>query len=350
MGSFGDRQDEDCLELTVWTPGMDERKRPVVIWLHGGAWQSGGGALDWYNGSHLAAMGDVVVVSPNYRLGALGWLYLDGEVANLGLLDQELAIDWVVENIAAFGGDPEQITVMGQSAGGACIAALLMRRPRFQRAIIQSASLGRGFWPADIAGRLGRALLQAAGVSTLKEARALPAGKWLKAQQAPQLLEILKSGKSGRAMFCPVVDGHVIAENLDTGMEKAASQVDVLIGYTHNEMAAFPGFEDEKVCRNATEAVFGARSMQWAQMAGSNGRGAWAYRFDYGPNPRYGACHCIELPFVFGTLDAFATAPMLDGGDWAHMQSLAASIQQAWIAFLRGRAPWQPYPHIQTFA
>jgi para-nitrobenzyl esterase len=87
MGDFEDGQDEDCLRLAIWTPGCDRRKRPVVVWLHGGAWQSGGGALAWYDGTRLAAKGDCVVVGVNYRLAALGWLYVPGETANMGLLD-----------------------------------------------------------------------------------------------------------------------------------------------------------------------------------------------------------------------------------------------------------------------
>ena len=95
MGDFSAEQSEDCLHLTVWTPAADGKRRPVVVWLHGGAWQSGGGALDWYDGSRLARLGDVVVVAVNYRLAALGWLYVPGQTANAGLLDQEAAIDWV---------------------------------------------------------------------------------------------------------------------------------------------------------------------------------------------------------------------------------------------------------------
>ena len=94
----------------MWTPAADGRRRPVVVWLHGGAWQSGGGALDWYDGARLAALGDVVVVAVNYRLAALGWLHQPGQTANVGLLDQECAIDWVLDHIQDLGGDPARVT------------------------------------------------------------------------------------------------------------------------------------------------------------------------------------------------------------------------------------------------
>ena len=139
MGDFIATQDEDCLRLTIWTPGTDAARRPVVIWLHGGAWQSGG-ILPWYDGARLAAQGDVVVVAVSYRLAALGWLALPGGMPNAGLLDQELAVDWVIKHIAAFGGDPAALTLMGQSAGASSICAMLARQPRFSRAILDRKS------------------------------------------------------------------------------------------------------------------------------------------------------------------------------------------------------------------
>ncbi|MEI8400535.1 MAG: carboxylesterase family protein [Alcaligenaceae bacterium] len=145
MGDFEAVQDEDCLRLSIWTPACDQGKRPVVVWLHGGAWQSGGGALPWYDGARLAVRGDCIVVGVNYRLAALGWLFVPGQTANVGLLDEEAAVSWVVENIEHFGGDPARVTLMGQSAGGFNIAAMLARQPLFTRALLQSASLGRGF-------------------------------------------------------------------------------------------------------------------------------------------------------------------------------------------------------------
>ncbi|PPA75082.1 carboxylesterase/lipase family protein [Achromobacter spanius] len=400
MGDFNAPQSEDCLHLTVWTPAADGARRPVVVWLHGGAWQSGGGALDWYDGSALAARGDLVVVAVNYRLAALGWLYVPGQTANVGLLDQEAAIDWVFDNITGLGGDPERVTVMGQSAGASSICAMLARKPRFSRAILQSAALGRGFRSAAQAQALGQAFLEAAGVASLDAARALPVSALLAAQQSPAVAEVLRAEGSSRSQFCPVLDGHVLPEDIAPALQRAASRADVLVAYTRNEMAAFPGY-----VANATKAeglattdnharahvdpnhvgnvspghvdpsrvdhvkpghvdhvgpalddpigdqVFGAPSRAWARAAVTQGRQAWLARFDVAPTARFKACHCIELPFVFDTVSAFGDAPMLAGLDAAHAQRLTAQTQQAWLAFIRGDAPdWPMAPHLHVFA
>src|SRR5581483_2788739 len=124
--------DENALYLNVFTPAVDDRARPVMVWIHGGAFTAGAGSIPWYSGSNLAKRGDVVVVTINYRLGAFGFLHLDSLLgdefagsANNGIRDQVAAITWVRENIASFGGDPDNITLFGESAGGMSIATLL---------------------------------------------------------------------------------------------------------------------------------------------------------------------------------------------------------------------------------
>ena len=118
MGNFSRPHDEDCLTLTICTPAPDGKARPVLVWLHGGAWISGAGSLDWYDGARLAREGDLVFVGVNYRLGALGWLHRPGIVdAEAGTSDMIAALAWVRDHIAGFGGDPASVTVMGQSAG-----------------------------------------------------------------------------------------------------------------------------------------------------------------------------------------------------------------------------------------
>ncbi|WP_261380438.1 carboxylesterase/lipase family protein [Variovorax beijingensis] len=350
MGDFDAAQSEDCLHLTVWTPAADGGRRPVVVWLHGGAWQSGGAALEWYSGAQLAVQGDIVMVSPNYRLAALGWLFVPGMVANVGLLDQEAAIDWVVEHIESFGGDPRKITVMGQSAGAASIACLLARRPRFNRAIMQSASLGRGFRSVEQAHRLGRILLQAAGARDLDEARTLPWEALLRAQQAPEVVEALIAEGDHRSLFALVSDGEVLPQDMQSELQAAAGRADVLIGYTGDEMKAFPDAPMDEAGRRVGDEIFGAPSRQWAQDAAAQGRGAWVFKFDHAPSDAFGACHCIELPFVFGTLDRFRDAPMLHGLRPQDAQRLMREIQAAWIAFIRGGSPgWDASPRIRAF-
>src|ERR1041384_2546722 len=148
MGDFERPQSEDCLTLNIWTPAPAGKKRPVLVCIDGGAFASGAGSLDWYSGERFAIDGDAVAVSINYRLGILGFLCLPGvSEGNLGLLDQVAALRFVRENIAAFGGDPDNVTVVGQSAGAASIA-ILMTMPAvnglFRRAILQSTPFTAG--------------------------------------------------------------------------------------------------------------------------------------------------------------------------------------------------------------
>ena len=141
---------EDCLNLNVWTPGLDGARRPVMVWIHGGGFTIGAGSQEIYNGSVLARRGDVVIVTINYRLGPLGFLRLNdvtnGRIpssGNEGLLDQIAALQWVRDNIAEFGGDPDNVTIFGESAGGMSVGALLAMpsaRGLFHKAIAQSGS------------------------------------------------------------------------------------------------------------------------------------------------------------------------------------------------------------------
>ena len=310
----------------------------------------GGGALDWYDGAALAARGDLVVVAVNYRLAALGWLHVPGQTANVGLLDQECAIDWVLDNIQDLGGDPARVTLMGQSAGASSICAILARRPRFGRAILQSAAPGRGFRSSAQAAAWGQVFLDAAGAGDLEQARALPVERLLSAQRAPQVIAALEAEGSRRSLFGPVLDGQVLPADIAPALKSAAGRADVLVSYTRDEMAAFPD-GDGPDCALASEAVFGAPSRQWAADAAAQGRQAWLARFDVAPTPRFRACHCIELPFVFDTLAAFAAAPMLRGLPPTQAATLARATQRAWIAFIRGEAPgWAPAPHQQVLA
>ena len=150
---FDEPQDEDCLFLNIWTPGLDDAKRPVMFWIHGGAFIIGAGTESFLDGNNLARRGDVVIVSINYRMGALGFINLreitGGKVpatGNEGLLDQVAALEWVQDNIAAFGGDPDNVTVFGFSAGGMSIGNLLglpAARGKFHKAINRSGAVSK---------------------------------------------------------------------------------------------------------------------------------------------------------------------------------------------------------------
>lgn len=351
MGDFDAPQSEDCLHLTIWTPAADERRRPVLVWLHGGAWQSGAGDLDWYSGAALAERGDVVVVAPSYRLGALGWMTMPGGTANLGLLDQEAAIAWVADHIDAFGGDPQRITVMGQSAGGLSIPCLLMRQPRFQRGIMQSASIGRGFRSLDKAHEIAEIFLRAAGASGIEQARKLPVSALLQAQSDTTVVQWLANEGAQRSLFGPVADGQVLPLQPQEALRAAAGRVDVIAGYALDEMAAFPGGGVNDKSRQLGDQIYGAPARQWAADATAQGRQAWSYRFDHRPNPRFGACHCIELPFVFDSFAAFTDAPMLQGLEDDDARRIREHMQSAWIRFARdGHPGWAPWPQQHVFA
>lgn len=350
MGDFEVDQSEDCLHLSVWTPSLSGEKRPVLVWLHGGAWQSGGASLPWYAGSELARRGNIVVVGISYRLAALGWLYVPGQTANVGLLDQEAGLDWVRQNITFFGGDPGRMTVVGQSAGAGSIACMLARRPISERVVLQSAPLGRGVRAADAAAKLSALFLRAAGVADLDEARELPVDALLSAQMSRDVLEALQAEGSARSLFGPVADGEILPLDMEAAFDKAAMTADVLIGYTADEMLAFPGAPAGQAGQLLGDAIFGERSREWASQAKSSGRAAWLYSFDVAPSDRFGACHCVELPFLFRTFGAFNQASMLENLQPSEAERISDEMQAAWIQFVRdGSLPWAQAPYVHHF-
>lgn len=356
MGDFERGQSEDCLTLTVWTPGVDAHRRPVLVWLHGGAFVSGGGDLSWYDGARLAREGDIVVVSVNYRLAALGFLYVPGvSSGNLGLMDQMFALDWVREHIAAFGGDPNQVTVMGQSAGAHSIALLLTHPKKLvpaQRAILMSAPLGVPAMAPEIAERVGMAFVRALNVqpgdplalSQLQRAT-------LAEIQAAQVFamrfhaENLAEPGSATPAFFPVGDGQFAPDNasFESALAAAAGKLDVLLGTTRDEATAFlsnAAADEVGVAGKFTVSVFAQPTQAWARQAVKVGRTVYLYRFDWAsPDTHLGATHCIDLPFVFGTRAGFSTAPMLAGANPDEVDALSAAIRMAWISFVRDGDP-----------
>lgn len=387
MGVAPFAQSEDCLTLTVWTPACDDRKRPVLFWLHGGAFMSGGGHQPFYDGAQLARAGDMVVVSINYRLGALGYLYLPeieaagGTRANRGLLDQMQALRWVHENIARFGGDPQAITVTGQSAGGNSVWALLAdpgSRAMIARAISQSGSFeALGVERASV---FADAFHKAAGVArgdvaalrTLSPAQIVAAHRSVVMDLAAAGDRTLPWQMIATGPGCPGVPAQAIRDG-------TAKDIPILLGTTLDEGHAWLAQDDRLVAaatvadlppaaaaalspealadlpadrRNAARPwqVLSA-NMTWTrferparQLCNARARHdapTWLYRFDWRPTPdaRFGACHCIELPFVFDNLAGWPPAAMMTGHDPASFQRLAAAMQGAWIAFARTGDP-----------
>lgn len=209
-------QSEDCLYLNVWAPRPDGRKRPVMVWVHGGAWLNGSGSQSDYDGARFAEQGDLVVVTINYRLGVLGFLSLaelageaSASAGNCGLLDQIAAFQWVRENIAAFGGDSNTITAFGFSAGATSIALLLgmpAARGLFQRAILESP-LGTVAPNTEATSQKTRKFLDILGLSTRETAnlRTLPLEQLLVAQD-----HLIQDGRLGGIQ--PVIDGKDLLE------------------------------------------------------------------------------------------------------------------------------------------
>src|SRR6476646_2303895 len=244
MGDVERPQSEDCLTLNIWTPAADGKKRPVMAWIHGGAFSSGSGSIPWYSGERFAANGDVVVASINYRLGALGFLCLPGvSPGNLGLLDQVAALRFVRDNIAAFGGDPANVTVVGQSAGASSIAMLMTMpaaRGLFRRAILQSTPFGRMARTLDDAHRIGRRFFEVLGLKPQRAdmLKTLPAAKFVAAQG--ELARLEKKFADAMAPFWPVIDGNVLPTQVASALKSGAgTDVDVMLGTTREEMAAF---------------------------------------------------------------------------------------------------------------
>jgi len=378
MGSLGtlpEPMSEDCLTLNIWSPGADDARRPVMVWLHGGSFVTGSGSTPWYDGTAFATHGDVVVVTINYRLGALGFLYLAeyaGEdyasSGNNGLLDQIAALTWVRDNIAAFGGDPDNVTIFGESAGAMSIGALLAipaAQVLFKRAILQSGAAHRvnsSHTAAEAAHNFMSAL--ELGPNDFTKLLTTPVDALLTAQST------LASSVQLRA-FSPVVDGVVLHKrSIDAIADGSAAEVDVLVGTNLDEMKLFTVFDpnQQNVDMNLLTRVFGDRAKEilaiytahqqeaplstpWealltdrtfripairvAEQQTKQGASVWMYRFDW-PTPVYGgvlgACHALEIPFVFDNLGQSGTT-MLTGT--SAPQSIANVMHAAWIAFAR---------------
>ncbi|WP_226899583.1 carboxylesterase family protein [Nonomuraea phyllanthi] len=341
LGPGGElRQGEDCLSLNVWTPGGGGL--PVLVWLHGGGFVTGSGSQAWYDGALLAGRGRMVVVTINYRLGALGYLYVSPEFAppNLGLLDQLAALGWVRRNIAAFGGDPGLVTLAGQSAG-ALSALALLRHPDghglFRQVILQSTPAGVPPYSLGEAAEIGRVFLDVLGLrpADAGRLRALPVADLLAAQG-----ETARRTARPMAVTPPfqLVAGDGVPADLTTGTR---IRPPVLIGTTRDEARAF----FPQAGAELTERLFSEGSLRLAGQA----RSAYAYRFDWSPpGSPYGACHCIELPFVFGTQRAWRDSPMLAGAEPARLGQLTEQVQRAWTAFVHGGSPgWPAFPHVR---
>jgi para-nitrobenzyl esterase len=399
-------QNEDCLYLNVYTPAADAGRRPVLVWIHGGAFVIGSGSQAIYDGAPLARRGDTVVVTVNYRLGALGFLRLDqvagserGAGGNAAVLDQVAALRWVRENIERFGGDPRNVTIFGESAGGMSVGTLLgvpAAAGLFQRAIPQSGAALNGL-PAEQADRTAARFLELCGVAPkrLDPLYELPVEKLLAAQG--ELLMRMQTERPRTGMsFQPVVDGAVLPELPQRAIERgSAREVSLLVGTTRDEWRLFGALDpslgslDERTLvervaefvpreraaelvetyrksraerREPTEPkdlalavetdrIFGIPATRLLEAQLRHRRDAYAYLVTWASpamGGSLGACHAIELPFVFGTLDKPGMAQFAGSG--AEADRLCARMMDAWLSFARegdpsapGLPTWRPY-------
>ena len=397
LGAWEQPVDENCLTLNVWTPGVDDAKRPVMVWIHGGGFAAGSGTTPIYDGQHLSRRGDVVVVTINYRLGALGYFYnpalTDGDDAhsgNYGMRDQVAALRWVRDNIAGFGGDPNNVTIFGESAGGMSVGVLLGAAEAeglFHRAIPQSGACHHSL-PSDIATEVGRRFCAVLEVNPddAETLRGIPAQDVLDAQNA-LMADPQTSALTGRYLmaFSPVVEGGFLEtlpiEAVRNGRSK---DVDLLCGTIEDEwtlLAAIQGvneldeagargalvvtagdtetadslydhYRDARTERGAgadpltvfdsvmTDYVFRIPSDRLldAHSALDGEGGTYAYLFNQqspAMDGRLRAPHAIDIPFVFGTCDGMR--PFV--GDDPQTDQLTGSVMDAWLNFARTGNP-----------
>jgi len=393
-----DWNEDGCLCLNVWTPRLPGQTagdgRPVLVWFHGGGFTSGSGGWDWYNGRRLAAAGDIVVVTANYRVGPLGYLYLpELGVENLGAQDQAAVLAWVRRNITTFGGDPGRVTAGGQSAGAFSSLYLALAPdtgPHISQVVSQSGPFGlipqSPDEAADHAERYLRSLGLDSSTDPLAALRAVPAEQLLAAYQ--ELAQDLARPGSVAPPMYPVLGAAGMPVTWQQAL--AGSRLDgkpLLAGTTKNEMTAFFAFNPriqaisacearsiaagqvdsggERFDRTAarqpdatpadvlteveTELVFRDGTLAIADHHAAAGNATYVYQFDYTPDPdpaRLGTAHCAELPFFFDTIDAYPGSPML-GEPAAGAPALSRTFSGAIAGFVATSRPpadqWHPY-------
>ncbi|MGW0245020.1 carboxylesterase/lipase family protein [Nocardia goodfellowii] len=400
---------EDCLWVNVWSPpnSVGDKAsgdpRPVMVWVHGGAYCLGTAAQAIYDGRKLAEAGDVVVVGVNYRIGALGFLDLsslsDGFTPNLGLHDQIAALEWVRDNIAGFGGDPGNVTLFGESSGAGCVTAL-MTAPRtsglFHKAIAQSPPATTVLSRERAEGNARRFLelleLSPAQATDLID---LPVDRLV--QAAGVLLDEVPLKEPGRLAAAPVVDGDLLPELPIRRFQLGRShRMPLIIGTNKDEASLFrlfrspimpvtpdavnlmlndvaaghPGMSAERIAEitsaypdltktrgalaMSTDAAF-RMPAHWVAEAHAQHSPTWTYRFDHATPmlraARVGAGHATELPYVFGNFGTLNHDPTFWLGGRKVASEVSGRMMRRWLAFaahgvpaaLDGSKHWPPY-------
>ncbi|WP_440114614.1 carboxylesterase/lipase family protein [Paenibacillus sp. QZ-Y1] len=369
-------ESEDCLYLNIWTPDKESNNPlPVMVWIHGGSFVSGAGSQPMYDGTQFALRGDVIVVTINYRLGPLGFLHMaplgEGFASNVGLLDQIAALQWVQDNIEAFGGDSNNVTVFGESAGSMSIAALMAMpsaKGLFHRAIMQSGA--SQFVPAEQASAIRDGMLKVLGVtpSDLQKLKTVPVEQIIAAGETVKQ----QSGTGMALLFQPVLDGVTLPKApLQAVDEGSAQDIPVLIGTNLHEGSLFiqphvpyskeidmvqavdfmtPDLENRVAIADSypktadgqaqmmTDLFFWRSAVQYAT-AQQKHAPVWMYRFDW-VMPEHPllrkSIHSIDIFFAFHTLPVLK---FMNAEPDAAAAELADKVQDAWISFAKNGKP-----------
>lgn len=386
LGGTAGQKSEDCLYLNVWTPACDGQKRPVMVWIHGGAFVTGAGSVGTYNGKRLALNGDVVVVTINYRIGAFGFLNLADATNDKipgtgaeGVADQIAAVRWVKENITSFGGDPGNVTVFGESAGGMSVGALLASPSAtglFHKAILQSgaADIGKA---RENSAKIAHFLLSKLGIGATDAGKLFDA-PWETILDAQK--EVLAEPRAtGSLPFQPTIDGTILPKRaIECVRDGSAKGIPVMTGTTRDEwklftavqaklrlmdaaklrrytvglvgedradavLAAYPdGSPFERWNAVMTDHSFTLPAIRLAEAQAAYAP-TWLYRFDWRSNflgGVLGSCHALELGFVFGTHKEKLAAAFFGSG--AKADALSNAMIEAWTSFARSGAPASP--------
>jgi para-nitrobenzyl esterase len=377
---------EDCLFLNVWTPGLDGKKRPVMVYVHGGAHANGSGSDPLYDGVRLARRGDVVVVTVNHRLNVFGYAYLAelggpdlADSGNVGNLDLVMALEWVRDNIAAFGGDPGNVTAFGQSGGGAkvvTIMAMPVAKGLFHKAATMSGQHVTAMGPIHATIR-AKAFMEKLGLGPdqVDLLRTLPVQQLVEALKMPDPLE-----RKGSIIFWSVMDGGVLPRHpFYPDAPRESAHIPMIIGNTHDETRAFLGGDpknfsltwEELPQRLAPELVldvaprrviaryrelypdytpsevfFAATTAgrSWpghliqAEQRARIGAPAWMYQLDFGSpidGGRLRAFHGFDIALVFDNLDK----PGSKTGTGPAARAVAHQMSEAFLAFARTGDP-----------
>ena len=373
---------EDCLVLNVWTP-QASGKRPVMVWMHGGGFTAGSGSWNWWSGQHLARQQDVVVVTLNHRLNIFGFLSApEHDVApNLGMRDIVVALRWVQDNIAAFGGDAGNVTIFGQSGGGMKVSTLMAMpsaRGLFHKAIVQSGPFLRAI-PRARAQAAASAAMDFLGIGP-DRLRDIPAADLMRAYAASN-----EGGPGVARQFGPVADGEILPRDpFEPDAPPGSENIPLLIGATSEEITSLIGWREPSIfsipadelnhrvadfcgvdaaaaarlieayrgtdpaaspsrlfARIASDRRFGHMSIVEAERHAARGP-TWAYRLTYQSpfiGARLGAPHNLDLPLLFCPDDA----PGIFGAGTDH-HALAAFMQTAWAQFARTGDPgWKRF-------